>query len=301
MPSRSGAERPAPSGLRRLVDEEPAARGVGDGEAAARPGDRAVGARDELVGVVDAPVGLGAAADHQLALLEPHLPHRLRAGRAARGSGAGSCRRPRALGREPDDGAEPQVARRRRSRRGASQAVRPSRAAPSRAAGTSARAEHRADVDVERLADAVQQRRAAASRAARRRAGSRGSRRGQRADAELDAALPREDARPERRAAAERGVGARRAGSAAARGIADQVPTNSSIRDRHAERAAASEAGQPLGAEHLVAERRGLAELDRRRARPAPAPASAREHRAASARRRRAPPAPPGVWSAQAR
>ena len=58
-------------------------------------------------------------------------------------------------------------------------------------------------------------------------------------------------------------MGAARAGSAAARGIAVQAPTNSATRTGRPI-AAARRPVSRSGAEHLVAERRGLAELDRR-------------------------------------
>ena len=106
-------------------------------------------------------------------------------------------------------------------------------------------------------------------------------------------------ARPERGAAAEPGVGAARGGSAGARGIAVQAPTNSTTRTGSADRR--RRGGRSAArAEHLVAECRGLAELDRRDrvgAGRRPSPPSIARTRPASPRSA----CTAGFWSAQAR
>ena len=176
MPSARGVLLPAPSGERRIVDEEAAARGVGDHVGARPARDRAMGARDEQVRVVDLPVGLGAAADHQLAGVEPHLAHRLRLRRALKGEEQGHAVGPRRFWTIADQRPHQEIAGIRRAAGGASQLVRPSRLAPSRAAGTSAVAQHRTDVDVEAGARKVAAVRTSAGRAAGRRAGTSRSR-----------------------------------------------------------------------------------------------------------------------------
>ena len=225
-----------------------------------------MGPRDVHVRVVDAPVGLGAAPDHEFAVLEPHLPDRLRIRRVLEGQ-----QQAHAAALAPS-AASPTTARSRRSvasaaRSGANQAVRPSRGLPEPGGGDVRPAQHRPQVHVERLADGVQQRQPQhlQSRAAGQEADVVGER--QRADAQFDPILPPERPRAEHRPLAEHAVGEpepalqpRRDGRPASDELLD--------RHRHAERAA-EQPGQPLRPEHLVRQRRRLAELDWREAVPA--------------------------------